>query len=99
MKLFIHLSVMILLLWILPLPHLPHVHLGTLEEADTLHLTDNDQKQSTEPFLGFEQESTLLIILLFFTISSLLFREIRLICYLGPVFYQGNYLSKPSVIL
>ncbi|MGE7601137.1 hypothetical protein ACQKL5_01415 [Peribacillus sp. NPDC097675] len=95
MKLFIHFSVIVLLLLALPLAH--HSQLLTLEEDHDFHLSVKAEKKlPLTPFLNICQVIIILLVIESFGCRFLYFLSNYRQRFFSPVFYQGNYIATHS---
>lgn len=100
MKLFIHLSAIILLLWTLPIQFHHHAQQLTIEEHTGVHQWEKaDKKLPFVPFLSSWQSIIIVFIFEFSILSFLYFHSNLRQRYLSPVFYQANYVALRSDIL
>ncbi|MDM5293819.1 hypothetical protein QUF81_11590 [Peribacillus simplex] len=100
MKFFIHLSAIVLILWTMPIQFHHHGQQLTLEEhIDVHHWEKADKKLPFVPFLSSWQSIIIIIIFEFSILSFLYFHSNLRRRYLGPVFFQANYVATHSDIL
>ncbi|MFH0067804.1 hypothetical protein [Peribacillus sp. NPDC056705] len=100
MKFFIHMSAIILLLWTLPIQFHHHAQQLNIEEhTDAHHWDKADKKQPFVPSLSSWQSLTIIIFFEFSILSFLYFHSNLRRRYLGPVFFQANYVALRSDIL
>ncbi|MFJ7746264.1 hypothetical protein [Peribacillus sp. NPDC097295] len=92
MKLFIHFSVIALLILALPLPH--HNQLLTLEEGHDFHLSEKAEKKLPPiPFLKIYQVIIVLLVIESPVLRFLYFLSDYRQRFFSPIFYQGNYMA------